>query len=901
MGKRSRTKRGRARLTQLHQQDAADYQAFLAQDSFVAGDWEAAENAARKALRSCPGHFKSTVILIDLLNGSERGHEVPRLAQEAARENPKQPLLHLIAANAAVGLERWEEAGRALDKFDDLAKRFPGQLGRARTRVQRQARQLRRFLKRIASHQAKERAGTAASDAASPAPAAQDKARAAARIERAREERKTARAAPREVPGAGLGKRDAESATPKPSLATAERGAGVQGEAAAAPRILLQVDDRAARKDAGWLQGAWSDDLAERDILIEAQRITLLSHYEDLLCLPTLRGVEQLEYQVETARKILRRLNGRALLSDEVGLGKTIEAGMVIKEYLMRGLVRKVLVLVPPGLVQQWQEEMAEKFGLEFVLWNEAQRSARAGGGAQRVRDSVPHIEASSEDRAAARAPGPRQAPVLAIDSIALARLQRNIGLFSDVDWDLVVVDEAHHVRRRGTRSWTLVNSLRKRYVLLLSATPVHNNLMELHELVTLVRPGLLGTATEFRRRFVRGKEGRRVRDPEKLREVLGEVMVRNTRSHADVELPKRFASTFVLEPQTHEATAYRAASTYARLVYPSAKTALRLWLRHLLGCAGSGPRALADAAGRRLAGRDADAATGHPPGAPLPEIASSRRNLAAEQLTFAGLGNVEPDQRAPTGSGALTEGDVAPAPSAHDDVEEAGRRLLQRIVQEAAHVGDSSKTRRLLELVARSDEQMVVFCRQRTTIGELSRRLTESRISHAVYHGSLARHEKDQVIEAFRAGARVLLSTESGGEGRNIQFCRTIVNYDLPWDPMLIEQRIGRVHRIGQTRDVFVFNLVVAGTLEEELLRILEDKIHLFELIVGEVDSILGNLNRRDDFANIILDLWAGARDENDRRARFDAFGAELAASRLAYEKEKELDESLFADDLEV
>jgi SNF2 family DNA or RNA helicase len=548
--------------------------------------------------------------------------------------------------------------------------------------------------------------------------------------------------------------------------------------------------------------------------------------------------VERLDYQIETARKILRRLGGRALLCDEVGLGKTIEAGMVIKEYLLRGLARSVLVLAPPGLARQWREEMSGKFGLEFAVWGER--------------------------GAAPEAPD----PLLAVGSIALARLERNLDVFRDRDWDLVVVDEAHHLRRRSTRTWALVNSLRKRYLLLLSATPVHNNLTELYELVTLVRPGLLGTPAEFRRVFLEGTDGRRPRDPERLRAALLEVMVRNTRAHAGVALPRRFASTFVLAPGRAEADAYAAASRYAAEAYPGAGAAERMALRHLLGSAGSGPGALAELATRWLAeGRGGGAGS--------------------------------------TGGGAdVGAGASGPAPDPALLPAGPGRgsiRALEEMAGAAALVGSPAKTTRLMELLAMTDDQVVVFCRYRATLAGLSRSLEAGSIGHVVYHGGLSRAEKDAAIDAFRDGARVLLSTESGGEGRNIQFCRTVVNYDLPWDPMAIEQRIGRVHRIGQRRDVFVFNLVLAGTLEEELLRILEEKIHLFELIVGEVDSILGHLDRREEFADILLDLWAGARDEAERRARFDAFGKSLEAARASYEQERSLEGALFADDLEA
>ncbi|MFQ5599151.1 MAG: SNF2-related protein [Candidatus Krumholzibacteriia bacterium] len=878
MKKPSKTKSNRARLTQWFQQEAAEDWVSTAYDCFASAEFQECENAARKALRCAPGHYRATLLLADLLAFSGRLREVPRLVQEAARKHPNEPMLHFILADAASELGRLPDARRAILKFRELVERDPDKLGRERAKLLARARAILRQVERQpASREVAEASAKQAVEGGSPAARALQGSlfdasgpitarRATQPLSEPRRGRKAqaglpgrvasppqttaARAARDRTPAARVGPGGAAGAGAdrEPGAAAARGTSRRSPDPAHAAQVVFRVEKDPGAQD--WLQGPWSDDLDERELLLEAQRITLLSQYEELLSLPTLNGVERLEYQVETARKILRRLSGRALLCDEVGLGKTIEAGMVIKEYLLRGLARSVLVLVPPGLVQQWQDEMSQKFGLEFALWGEKGRARRS-----------------------APPEGNGSMPLLAIGSIALARLKRNFESFAEKEWDLVVVDEAHHLRRRGTRSWALVNSLRKRYLLLLSATPVHNNLMELYELVTLVRPGLLGTPAEFRRKFLSRKEGRGARNPEQLRDVLAEVMVRNTRSHADVALPRRFATTLVLQPQPAEALAYRAASDYARLSYSSTKAPTRVWLRHLLGCAGSGPRAVAEMAARKLDGARVE---------------------------------VDPQQEVPSPVVRPPSGSISSAPPGarrSDTPAAAGeeRRLLRRIIEAAESAGDSTKAKRLLELLSSSDEQVVVFCRYRATLGELSALLANAGVAHAVYHGGLARREKDAALEAFRDGARVLLSTESGGEGRNIQFCRTIVNYDLPWDPMLIEQRIGRVHRIGQQRDVFVFNLVLAGTLEEELIRILEEKIHLFELIVGEVDAILGHLERREEFANILLDLWAGARDEAERRTRFEAFGKELAASRSAYEKQKELDDSLFADELEV
>jgi hypothetical protein len=142
-----------------------------------------------------------------------------------------------------------------------------------------------------------------------------------------------------------------------------------------------------------------------------------------------------------------------------------------------------------------------------------------------------------------------------------------------------------------------------------------------------------------------------------------------------------------------------------------------------------------------------------------------------------------------------------------------------------------------------------------------------------------------------------MLLSTESGGEGRNLQFSNTLINFDLPWNPMAIEQRIGRLHRIGQTRDVFIFNLVARGTLEERMLQVLDEKINMFELVVGEIDAILGEMDESTDFAELAFSAWAAAT-EAGRAEAFDALGERLLDARRQYESVKVLDEELFGEE---
>ena len=156
----------------------------------------------------------------------------------------------------------------------------------------------------------------------------------------------------------------------------------------------------------------------------------------------------------------------------------------------------------------------------------------------------------------------------------------------------------------------------------------------------------------------------------------------------------------------------------------------------------------------------------------------------------------------------------------------------------------------------------------------------------------------KNQAIDDFEHRAQVLLSTEAAGEGRNLQFCRTMINFDIPWNPMRIEQRVGRIHRVGQTRDVRIFNLSARGTVEDYLLEILDQKLNMFELVIGEMDMILGQLSDERDFEDLLLDIWVEAHSPEELQTGFQKLGKTLAAARQAHQKSQEYDDALFGED---
>jgi SNF2 family DNA or RNA helicase len=194
----------------------------------------------------------------------------------------------------------------------------------------------------------------------------------------------------------------------------------------------------------------------------------------------------------------------------------------------------------------------------------------------------------------------------------------------------------------------------------------------------------------------------------------------------------------------------------------------------------------------------------------------------------------------------------------------------------------------------------MLVFATFRRTLEHLQRMLLEAGVTFVTYSGAESEAEKDAAVAAFRERVPVMLCSESGGEGRNLQFANTLVNFDLPWNPMRIEQRVGRIHRIGQTRDVFIFNLCTAASLEARLLTLLEEKIRMFELVVGEVGSILGNLQGGEEFESLVFDLWLQSRDDRQLQQSFDALGESLTRAQEEYLHARELDEALFGEEFQ-
>ena len=544
-------------------------------------------------------------------------------------------------------------------------------------------------------------------------------------------------------------------------------------------------------------EGAF-DSLEWFRLKADAERLSLIDGFERLLCLDHL-GLRLYDHQREAVVRVLRELRGRAVLADEVGLGKTVEAGVILKEYLLRSLVRRALVLVPASLVSQWKSELREKLGLDFRALDS--RLARSPGELERVNFLLASIDAAK------RPP-------------CCERIARS-------PWDMVIVDEAHRLKDRTTLNWRFVNSLQAKYLLLLTATPVQNDLGELYNLVTLLKPGQLNTFASFKKAFMQDK--RSPKNTARLREVLGEVMVRTSRRQSAIRFPQRRVESIPVPMGEGERRFYEELLEVLRGAFRAAPKDKRNLLPLVL--------VLREACS-------------HPPAA--------CRSLEA----------------------MLRRGSLPGFPAA-----------AVTALGEAARYIRPAKMERLVEAVRNAGGKCLVFTEFRSTQRALIERLEGEGMRAVAFHGGLTAARKDEAVRRLREWGDVLVATDAGSEGRNLQFCSVVVNYDLPWNPMRIEQRIGRVHRLGQERPVHVVNLAAEGTVESYVLYVLEKKIGMFHKVIGEVDAILADLE--GSLEERLARAFLASGDE--MKERLEAFERELEEAALRYERARALNAALF------
>ena len=610
------------------------------------------------------------------------------------------------------------------------------------------------------------------------------------------------------------------------------------------------------------LRAGTLDSARSVNLRLAATRLLFAHQFDELSSLSNSR-VEIKPHQVGVLHRVATSYPHRFLLADEVGLGKTIEAGLILKELKARGNANRVLVLAPSGIVSQWQFELKTKFNEIFAHLNSQ------SGAYLQANNPGENVWALHEN-------------VIASTGYACYTDQR-IRDISLVDWDMVIVDEAHHARRTlnnlaGTRLMRLVESLadpehvNSRSMLFLSATPMQLHPFELYSLIEMLDPTLFPSFEEFEahrqelaglnlaadvaRRWAnlspvarteaadqiseflyRSRtdvaaaldtvDGRETVTEELLRKHrLSETLVRNRKAVVGGFMP-RVAAVWEVELSEPEWLAYHAVTDYARTGFERARLEKNNALGFLmatfqkLSCSSS---------------------------AALRKSLLRRIDKLSARIETSKNAEVDEDELEERATSEALEDVIAAQFYEETDAE---IEHLRTVVQLLEAVELDSKTAELLERlteIARADEnaKVLIFTQFRDTQEYLAEHIGTPWSVH-LFHGQLKPSDKDQAVVRFRDlhGPQILISTEAGGEGRNFQFCHMLVNYDLPWNPMKVEQRIGRIDRIGQKHPVTIFNMSTLGTIEERVLEVLTNRIGLFEETVGGLDPILGDVER--------------------------------------------------------
>ncbi|MCL5279631.1 MAG: SNF2-related protein [Planctomycetes bacterium] len=595
-------------------------------------------------------------------------------------------------------------------------------------------------------------------------------------------------------------------------------------------------------------------------------------------------------HQIEAALFAMRSpISKGVLLADEVGLGKTIEAGLAICQHWAERR-RRILVICPASIRKQWALELDTKFHLPTT-----------------VLDAKTCRQISNEGN-----PSPFVQDRIVICSMHFASNQATA--IKPIQWDLVVIDEAHKLRnayRQSNRMGQNVRwALEDRRKILVTATPLQNSLLELYGLSYIIDEYLFGDLPSYRTKYINAGG-----DLDELRERLKSFCTRTLRSQVleYIQYTERRLITRPFEPTDHEHKLYEAVSDFLKR---EDTYALPHQQRHLTALI---VRKLLASSSRALAGtlevmRDRLVS--------LRDKARAEASLAERIIEDE---EIEEELLDELMNGEENESENEVPPSAEEEPAKIDKQKLNaeieeltRYIQWAQSIGVDTKTRALLKALEIGFSEMerigaarraVVFTESRRT-QQFLRDFLEAN-GHAgrviVFNGTNSDPESTRIyeqwleankengrasdsraidvrtalIEYFQNHGDVLLATEAGAEGINLQFCSLVINYDLPWNPQRIEQRIGRCHRYGQKHDVVVINFLNAkNEADQRVQELLEEKFNLFTGLFGASDEVLGSIESGVDFERRILDIYQQCRTPAEIEAAFQTLRKELDES---------------------
>lgn len=603
-------------------------------------------------------------------------------------------------------------------------------------------------------------------------------------------------------------------------------------------------------------------------VVSEAYRIRLAHLFDPYLAIHTSQ-IDPLPHQITAVYgEMLPRQPLRFLLADDPGAGKTIMAGLLIKELMIRGDVERCLVVVPGALVEQWQDELHEKFDLSFDILTKSQMDA--------ARTADPFIE--------------RSLLIARLDVLA-----RNPDIQSRLEaapeWDLIVCDEAHRMsasfygsQAKYTRRYQLGQRLsgRSRHFLLMTATPHNGKEQDFQLFMALL------DADRFEGRFRDGVHHADVSDL--MRRLTKEELLR---FDGRPLFPERRAYTVKYELSGAEAELYAEVTAYVREEMNRAERfaaegderrqqnvgfALQILQRRLV----SSPAAIHESLRRRLKRLEER----------LAEERLGKRSQETRSSVEAGLAGWSEDdgaeiEEAPAAEVEATEETILDRATASRTIAELETEIatLKQLEAQAAALRRSGTDTKWTQLNGILDHplmsdgdgnrrKLIVFTEPRDTLNYLAERIT-TRLGRpeavVVIHGGIGREERRKAVEAFTHDKEVLVlvANDAAGEGINLQRAHLMVNYDLPWNPNRLEQRFGRIHRIGQTEVCHCWNLVAADTREGAVYSRLLDKIEVARAALGgRVYDVLGRLFEDRALADLLMEaIRYGERPDVKKR----------------------------------
>jgi ERCC4-related helicase len=582
-------------------------------------------------------------------------------------------------------------------------------------------------------------------------------------------------------------------------------------------------------------------------------------------------------HQVEAALFAFKSpLSKGTILADEVGLGKTIEAGILLSQ-LWAERRDKLLIICPANLRQQWNQELLDKFFLESKILESKSFIAEI-----KNKNLNPFVQ----DK-------------IVICSYEFAK--KNASYVQLVSWDLVVIDEAHRLRnvykptnKIGNAIKNAVSHVRK---VLLTATPLQNSLMELYGLVSLIDEHTFGDVKSFRSQFLRTTEGDNYDD---LKDRLKPICIRNLRQQVQeyIKYTNRIPLTIKFEPSPQEHKLYEDVSAYLQkeILYalpPSQRHLMTLILRKLLASSTFAIAGTLKALITKLQeiikeNKEID----------LDEAIALDYELLDEQKEEWVEEEIEEVKK-------LSKEELEEIPLEINELE-----IYQKLAESIKHNAKGEKLiTALKEGFSKMDEKAsrkaIIFTESTRTQNYLFNLLeayypdqivlfngsNNDKLSNSIYKewmeankgsdkisGSPTSDKRAALVDYFRHKAVVMIATEAASEGINLQFCSLVINYDLPWNPQRIEQRIGRCHRYGQKFDVVVVNFLnMKNAADVRVFQLLDEKFKLFSGIFGASDDVLGSIESGVDFEKRIAAIYQNYRSEKEINEQFDLLQKEM------------------------